>query len=184
MWANERKKDNFWDEVSTALPHRTRASVYKHVRRVYHTYEQRGKWTAEEDNELRHFVEEFGMSWKTIGVHIGRMPEDCRDRWRNYVKCGQNRGQNKWSLEEENKLLQVVNEIKQFDPSADINWTVVSEKIGGVRSRIQCRYKWNKIQKKNAATMRNSNVHARSIAGIPGEMHLDATVDVTGGIVG
>lgn len=31
-----------------------------------------------------------------------------------------------------------------------INWTVVSERMGGTRSRIQCRYKWNKMIKDEA----------------------------------
>ncbi|KAK9241267.1 hypothetical protein V1525DRAFT_368311 [Lipomyces kononenkoae] len=147
VWANERKKDNFWDAVASALPHRTRASVYKHVRRKYHPYELRGKWSAEDDATLKRMVEMHGAQWKTIGRLIGRMPEDCRDRWRNYVKCGANRGQNKWSVDEENKLIEVVNSIRFGDPSADINWTAVSEKMGGIRSRIQCRYKWKKLNK-------------------------------------
>ncbi|KAK9248703.1 hypothetical protein V1506DRAFT_528662 [Lipomyces tetrasporus] len=147
VWANERKKDNFWDAVAGALPHRTRASVYKHVRRKYHPYEQRGKWSPEDDATLRRMVEMHGAQWKTIGRLIGRMPEDCRDRWRNYVKCGTNRGQNKWSTDEENKLIEVVNSIRFTDPTGEINWTAVSEKMGGIRSRIQCRYKWKKLNK-------------------------------------
>ncbi|KAK9433779.1 hypothetical protein V1505DRAFT_362131 [Lipomyces doorenjongii] len=147
VWANERKKDNFWDAVASALPHRTRASVYKHVRRKYHPYELRGKWSAEDDSTLKRMVEMHGAQWKTIGRLIGRMPEDCRDRWRNYVKCGTNRGQNKWSADEENKLIEVVNGIRFGDASGDINWTAVSEKMGGIRSRIQCRYKWKKLNK-------------------------------------
>ncbi|KAK9389649.1 hypothetical protein V1515DRAFT_279159 [Lipomyces mesembrius] len=147
VWANERKKDNFWDAVASALPHRTRASVYKHVRRKYHPYELRGKWSAEDDSTLKRMVEMHGAQWKTIGRLIGRMPEDCRDRWRNYVKCGTNRGQNKWSADEENKLIEVVNGIRFGDTSGDINWTAVSEKMGGIRSRIQCRYKWKKLNK-------------------------------------
>ncbi|KAK9368745.1 hypothetical protein V1509DRAFT_622676 [Lipomyces kononenkoae] len=147
VWANERKKDNFWDAVASALPHRTRASVYKHVRRKYHPYELRGKWSSEDDAALKRMVEMHGAQWKTIGRLIGRMPEDCRDRWRNYVKCGTNRGQNKWSVDEENKLIEVVNSIRFGDPSAEINWTAVSEKMGGIRSRIQCRYKWKKLNK-------------------------------------
>ncbi|KAK7208291.1 hypothetical protein BZA70DRAFT_43902 [Myxozyma melibiosi] len=152
VWANERKKDNFWDAVTNALPHRTRASVYKHVRRKYHPYEQRGKWTPAEEEQLRQLKDEYGAQWKIIGKHIGRMPEDCRDRWRNYVKCGTSRGQNKWSVEEEVKLIQIVNEIRYSHPGSEVNWTVVSEKMGGIRSRIQCRYKWKKLTRTGAAS--------------------------------
>lgn len=148
VWASERKKDNFWDSVSKVLHDRSRASVYKHVRRAYHVFHVRGKWAPEEDEELRRLVETKGAQWKQIGQELGRMPEDCRDRWRNYVKCGNKRAQNKWTLQEEEKLREVVNELMAADPNADVNWTVVSEKMDGVRSRIQCRYKWNKISKK------------------------------------
>ena len=81
------------------------------------------------------------------------MPEDCRDRWRNYIKCGPRRALQKWTPEEETNLVSVVNEMlhslrskegKDVDASK-INWTVVSEQMNGSRSRIQCRYKWTKL---------------------------------------
>jgi Myb-like DNA-binding protein REB1 len=98
---------------------------------------------------------EKAKGWKAIGLEMGRMPEDCRDRFRNYIKCGDNRNLNKWSPEEEDKLKEIVNlfiseqqEAKMKSPI--INWTIVSEKMGGKRSRIQCRYKWNKLLKREA----------------------------------
>lgn len=199
IWSNERRKDDFWTNICKVLPYRTRSSIYKHVRRKYHIFEQRGKWTPEEDQELASLCVEKEGQWSEIGKALGRMPEDCRDRWRNYVKCGNNRASNKWSLEEEERLKQVIAEIMEAsavdatsndDPQADtsgkpgdddaerfriilgasdpdqitklnkkkkgtgskdsINWTVVSERMGGSRSRIQCRYKWNKLLKKKA----------------------------------
>ncbi len=151
IWANDRKKDDFWETLLRVLPNRTRSSVYKHVRRAYHIFDVRGKWTPPEDQQLGALVAEKSSQWKTIGEIMGRMPEDCRDRWRNYVKCGSNRTSNKWSLDEENSLRQVVSELKSLDPTSPINWTLVSERMGGTRSRIQCRYKWNKFIKKAAA---------------------------------
>jgi Myb-like DNA-binding protein REB1 len=158
VWANERKKDDFWDLLHKVLPYRTRASVYKHVRRTYHIFEVRGKWTPEEDERLARLAAEKDGQWKLIGEELGRMPEDCRDRWRNYVKCGKNRALNKWSTEEEEKLKAVISEMMEdqvqrpIEPNQQpvINWTTVSEQMGGVRSRIQCRYKWNKILKREA----------------------------------
>uniref|UniRef100_A0A060TCP2 ARAD1D37686p n=1 Tax=Blastobotrys adeninivorans TaxID=409370 RepID=A0A060TCP2_BLAAD len=151
VWASERRKDAFWDEVSQTLPHRTRASVYKHVRRAYHVFESRGKWTPDEDEQLRRCVEERGAQWREIGLQLGRMPEDCRDRWRNYVKCGNQRAQNRWTFFEEEKLREIVTKMMEENPGGDINWTVVSERMNGVRSRIQCRYKWNKISNRSRA---------------------------------
>ncbi|PRT56344.1 DNA-binding protein REB1 [Wickerhamiella sorbophila] len=148
VWTAERKKDNFWDAVSAVLPHRTRASVYKHVRRVYHVFTVRGKWSPAEDLHLGQLVNERGAQWKSISLTMHRMPEDCRDRWRNYVKCGGQRNQNKWSVKEESQLHRVVTEQMAQNPGAPVNWTIVSEQMGCTRSRIQCRYKWKKLVRK------------------------------------
>lgn len=155
IWSNERKKDNFWESLTKVLPYRSRASVYKHVRRQYHVFEVRAKWTKQDDDLLRKLAATKEGNWKEIGSTMGRMPEDCRDRWRNYVKCGENRVLNKWSEEEERKLKEIITDMIS-NMSGDkkgpiINWTVVSERMNGVRSRIQCRYKWNKLIKRESA---------------------------------
>lgn len=187
IWSNERRKDDFWVNICKVLPHRTRSSIYKHVRRKYHIFEQRGKWTQEEEAELARLCVEKEGQWSEIGKALGRMPEDCRDRWRNYVKCGDKRSSHKWSIDEENLLTEVINQMlreaessstgislvndisldedrkgmsnitekqnKEFNGKTFkdiINWTIVSERMGGARSRIQCRYKWNKLVKKEA----------------------------------
>ncbi|KAI9816557.1 MAG: RNA polymerase I enhancer binding protein [Pycnora praestabilis] len=167
-------KDEFWNEVSAVLPYRTRQSVYKVCRRRFHNYGKRGKWTPEEDDLLKRAQMEKPNRWKDIGAMIGRMPEDARDRWRNYLKCGDNRQHDVWNQEEEDKLEKAVHEciesmkearevdrrnafemglsrsVKEDDDDdmSLINWTIVSDKMGGVRSRLQCLYKWKKLKKK------------------------------------
>ncbi|KAF8539449.1 hypothetical protein BDD12DRAFT_882224 [Trichophaea hybrida] len=162
VWGNNRRKDEFWDTICSAVPNRSRASVYKHVRRSCHIFQQRAKWTAEEDNELADLVKEKGNKWKDIGEAMGRMGEDCRDRYRNYVKCGKDRGTDRWSEEEEKLLKKTVAEHKEISkqvlmaqgkpmppPEEEdnilINWTTVSDQMENKRSRIQCRYKWKKM---------------------------------------
>ena len=169
-------RDGFWANLSKVLPYRTRSSIYKHIRRKYHIFEQRGKWTPEEDQELARLCLEKEGHWTEVGKLLGRMPEDCRDRWRNYMKCGSKRGSKRWSKEEEELLTTVVNEmieeahnyqrIKEIEATNKddiynqmytrgpkgkrisdnptfkdmINWTVVSERMGGTRSRIPVSY--------------------------------------------
>lgn len=171
IWGNERKKDKFWEVLQSVLPNRTRSSLYKHVRRTYHIFEKRGVWTPEEDEKLSELAESCNAKWKIIGEQMNRMPEDCRDRWRNYVKCGSVRNVNKWTKEEEDKMKGIIEQIlkeegekiwknvsngdeesmlkqvREAQVSPTINWTVISELMGGTRSRIQCRYKWKKIMK-------------------------------------
>jgi len=178
VWATDRPNDKFWDQVAEALPLRTRTSIYKHVRRAYHVYQVRGVWTPEDDAQLKDYVEELGTQWRKISEIMHRMPEDCRDRWRNYLKCGGQRNSDVWTHEEEDKLRDVINvcveaildlkekagtlppvpddeteeeaklRLKQLRDSCqdEVNWNVVSEKMDGRRSRIQCRYKWNKMK--------------------------------------
>ncbi|CCC67605.1 hypothetical protein NCAS_0A10470 [Naumovozyma castellii] len=188
IWATGRKRDDFWVNICKILPYRSRSSIYKHVRRRYHIFEQRGKWTPEEDEALAKLCIQKEGQWADVGRALGRMPEDCRDRWRNYIKCGSNRTANRWSAEEEIQLKKVIAEMleeaQEFQvkrergeidsDTADIplkgrgaqgrklpnkpsfrdiiNWTVVSERMGGTRSRIQCRYKWTKLVRKQAQT--------------------------------
>lgn len=171
IWGNERKKDKFWEVLQNVLPNRTRSSLYKHVRRTYHIFEKRGVWTPEEDIRLAELAETCNAKWKMIGDEMKRMPEDCRDRWRNYVKCGSVRNVNKWTKEEEEKMKGIIaqilkdegekiwknvnngdeesmlKQVREAQVSPTINWTVISELMGGTRSRIQCRYKWKKIMK-------------------------------------
>ncbi|KAG7662139.1 REB1 [[Candida] subhashii] len=161
IWSNERRKDNFWESLHRVLPYRSRSSVYKHIRRQYHVFDVRARWTKEDDDLLRRLGNTHVGKWKQIGEIMGRMPEDCRDRWRNYVKCGDSRTENRWSEEEEEVLKQIVNEMIQVLESEDkkvgentpvaINWTIVSERMKGTRSRIQCRYKWSKLVRREAA---------------------------------
>lgn len=154
IWSSDRKKDNFWEPLTRVLPYRSRASVYKHVRRQYHVFDVRAKWLKEDDELLRKLSLSQEGRWKEVGEAMGRMPEDCRDRWRNYVKCGENRASNKWSEAEERQLTDIVTEFiaaSKQNKNPTINWTIISDKMNGIRSRIQCRYKWNKLIKRESA---------------------------------
>ncbi|KAI9797478.1 MAG: RNA polymerase I enhancer binding protein [Candelina submexicana] len=171
-------KDGFWDDVSDVLPYRTRQSIMKVCRRRFHNYDKRGKWTPDEDELLEQAQNEKPNKWKEIGETIGRLPEDCRDRWRNYLKCGDKRKTDIWTEKEVIMLKDAVAECRESMRSAKakqaktptikegfgsfsvgpteeddedndvdlINWSVVSEKMGNIRSRLQCLYKWKKLK--------------------------------------
>jgi hypothetical protein len=179
-------RDQFWTEVTDVLPYRTKQSIYKVCRRRFHNFGVRGKWTAEEDEELKAAQLEKPNQWKAIGAMVHRMPEDCRDRWRNYLKCGDARNHDVWKADEERALERAVKECKEAmradreqlrrqgklapedvdDDHEDklLNWTIISEKMGGVRSRLQCQYKWPKMKKRNEEQMRQSLERQRRIA--------------------
>ena len=63
-----------------------------------------GKWTDDEDSELREAVEEFGeKNWRSIAERIsGRSSVQCMHRWSKILRPGLVKGT--WS-EDEDRLL-------------------------------------------------------------------------------
>ncbi|CCK72174.1 uncharacterized protein KNAG_0J00920 [Huiozyma naganishii CBS 8797] len=150
----------FWKCMFAILPHRSHSSICKHLRRLFNDFGKTGKWNSEEDKLLNELCTEGGLvgKWVRVGQILKRVPDDCRDRWRNYVSCRGTQQMNEWSPEEEEKLRAVVHNVLETkndterDPLRDealfnnlINWAEISELMGRTRSRIQCRYKWNKL---------------------------------------
>ncbi|MCJ1402201.1 RNA polymerase I enhancer binding protein [Xylographa trunciseda] len=162
----------FWTEIQDLLPYRKRQPLQKFCRRKFHNFEKRGAWTAEDDEMLKQAVAEKGKSWKAVGELCDRMAEDVRDRWRNYHHNSENRNTEAWTDEEVKSLVRAVGECiwymqedqrerywlengypmsTQEEPSEDelekmIVWQVVSDRMGGQRSRLQCSYKWKALK--------------------------------------
>lgn len=89
-----------FNEIYDLVPYRNHGSVQKFCRRRFHNYAVRGVWAADDDDMLRQAIVEKGTSWKIVGEMIDRFPEDCRDRYRNYLKNGENRNREQWTEEE------------------------------------------------------------------------------------
>ena len=165
-----------FSDIQDLFPTHRRSYVQRFCRRKFHNFSARGTWTPEEDEMLRRAVSEKGTSWKIVGEMIDRFPEDCRDRYRNYLANAEHRNREQWT---EAEILNLAGAIvdcvetmrierhrqKQekygFDvPMSDgdeqdgadtklINWQAVSDRMGaygGGRSRLQCSFKWNKLK--------------------------------------
>ena len=165
---------SIFDELHEVLPYRPRMSLQKFCRRRYHNFPARGTWTLEEDEMLKRAVAQKGNNWKAIGAMLDRMGEDCRDRYRNYLLNSENRNRETWTNEEVQSLCKAILEcrkaikdekkqanIEHYDEDAlasgsdsdqeddemkVINWQSVSDKMGGIRSRLQCRLKWTQLK--------------------------------------
>lgn len=171
-----------WKHVCSALQHRQKAAIQKVARRKFHNYAKRGQWTPEEDEELRLAFELFPRKWKEIGKHINRFPEDCRDRYRNYVTCGPAQKKDIWDAAETRQFRVIVNGLlaelrlnistaakkRKLSGSAVadiqaieslIDWNVVSERMGKRRSRLQCRNKWEKLKESEARDLAIDQAH-------------------------
>ncbi|KAH7369627.1 hypothetical protein BKA65DRAFT_486675 [Rhexocercosporidium sp. MPI-PUGE-AT-0058] len=155
----------FWTYIYEEVPHLPKAKVLNHCRRNFHNFEARGSWTAEADQDLKDAYERNPGKWKQIGGELNRFSEDCRDRWRNYLVCGDKLKKEVWAKEEEEKLKEVVEELlelirigegksskdaKKHDYT-NLDWMKVSEMMGHTRSRLQCLTKWKNIMEREDA---------------------------------
>ena len=164
-----------FNECHEVLPYRPRMSVHKYCRRHFHNF-QRGTWSAEDDEMLKHAVAEKGNNWKAISEMVGRMADDCRDRYRNYVHNSENRNREQWTNEEVQSFCSAImycmqamkderrqTRIEKYgedgsdtDSGSDqelddmklVNWQIVSDRMGGMRSRLQCIFKWSQLKTK------------------------------------
>ena len=97
------------------------------------------KFTKEEDDQLREFVNEFGEDkWEEISKRmINRNPRQCHDRWKYYLSPKVN---NEPFTQEEDQLL-----IKLVSKYGGM-WVQISKKFKN-RSDIQMKNRWNVLKK-------------------------------------
>ena len=170
---NNTQLSEFWSEVEAVLPYRNRQSIIKFCRRQFHTFSKRGTWTEEEDQDLRDAIDLKGKRWVAVAEICERLPEDCRDRYRNYLVCNPEvKNSKSWTDAECKDLCRAVGECiyllrkdrhqrkalgieddmdadsedEQFIDAKLINWAIVSDRMEGSRSRLQCLYKWNAMK--------------------------------------
>ena len=150
-----------WKSICDEVPLIPRRTVQNTCRRKFHNFEARGAWTEEQDEELRKAYDEHPGKWKLIGETLNRFQEDVRDRWRNYLVCGDTLKKDAWNMEEEEQLRLAVkkcvkaakkkhrwgdNQGTVLDEDTLIDWQKVSELMGHTRSRLQSRNKWKKLK--------------------------------------
>ena len=179
---NVPKLNKFWSEICELLPGRGRQAIQKFCRRQFHNYGKRGVWKEDEDEMLRQAVAEKGTRWKVVSEMLDRHPEDVRDRWRNYLYNAEKRNTKEWTDVEVRALCKAVGEciwlmreerrqrrewemehqgfVLDLDEDAEtaeleglIHWQVVSERMGGARSRLQCSMKWKQLKNAGRADL-------------------------------
>lgn len=143
------------------LPNRNRKAIQRFCRRHFNDAE-RGKWTGEQDALLRAAQTERPQKWRWISEKVGRLPEDCRDRWRNFESLKDSRHTDVWTRDEELALAKAITESVQgvahrlgrpLTPAEEddyISWPLIINKMEGRRNRLQCTNKWRKIRARNA----------------------------------
>ncbi|KAG0218683.1 hypothetical protein BGX33_006438 [Mortierella sp. NVP41] len=136
-----------WVEIAVRLKTRPLLNIYLHVRRMYHPQNNIGAWTKSDDAKLVELHAKHKGQWTVIGQALGRMADSCRDRFRNHLKDQATMNTGTWAPEEDRKLLDIMQELalkqgKTNLADATHMWTAISEKMGGTRSRHQCRHRY------------------------------------------
>lgn len=150
-----------WVRIFAECQDRHRQKVINITRKKFHNFVARGTWTLEQDAELTALIGVHGTKWAKIAAIINRHPEDLRDRYRNYLVCGQNQRKDAWTEAEEAQLTQYVidamdaiDDLRASAPNASllnlsyeelIDWQNISERMCRTRSRLQCITKWKSL---------------------------------------
>ncbi|KAF9966635.1 RNA polymerase I enhancer binding protein [Mortierella alpina] len=137
-----------WVEIAVRLQTRPLLNIYLHVRRMFHPQNNIGQWTKQDDEKLVALYQKHKGQWTVIGQELGRMADSCRDRYRNHLKDQDTMKSGTWAPEEDEKLLSIMQELAAQQGKSNIlesthMWTLISEKMGGTRSRHQCRHRFS-----------------------------------------
>lgn len=166
-----------FDMICTEFPERDRYALVKSCRRRFNN-QKHGSWSKEEEDDLK-FLKQQNQGWIEIGSNLNRTAEDCRDRWRNFVVCGDKRTTGYWTQDEEDTLKAKVDEALQQihaemadtsrhifagpeltheEASELIDWLEISRRMKHTRSRKQCKAKWARIAAQEASTPDNMSL--------------------------
>lgn len=153
-----------WDMIFEKCPDRYRQKIINVTRKNFHNFVARGTWTPEQEAELRYLIDIHGTKWSQIAGLINRHPEDIRDRYRNYIVCGDRQRKDAWTDEEESRLTQyfieaaeAIDDLRRSQPDREllkksyeelIDWQNISERMDRTRSRLQCITKWKAMNLK------------------------------------
>lgn len=155
------KQESFalWDDIKNAGLLRPPYIVKKFVQTNYHNC-HRGGWSQDEDKTLKDLVNHHPGNWKLIATQMNRRELDTYNRWKDYVRHGENRVTKRWTQDEEESFVNVLSTVCQRvedhraeigkppldDYTPVINWHEVTREMGDTRSRLQCQSKWKLLR--------------------------------------
>ncbi|XP_021924975.1 myb-related protein A isoform X2 [Zootermopsis nevadensis] len=95
----------------------------------------KGRWSKNEDGQLKLLVEEYNERWDLISRHFpDRSDMQCQQRWQKVVNPELVKGP--WTKEEDEKVVELV---KRYGPK---KWTLIARHLKG-RIGKQCRERWH-----------------------------------------
>ncbi|SCU79984.1 LAMI_0B00386g1_1 [Lachancea mirantina] len=129
-----------WDEIQAKFDGDVRK--IKDVRKRWTTSLdpnlKKGKWTEEEDEQLKKSFEKWGAHWLKISTEIsGRTEDQCAKRYIEVLDPSTRDRLRSWSIEED---LALISKVKKYGT----RWRKISREMES-RPSLTCRNRWRKI---------------------------------------
>ncbi|GAM19922.1 hypothetical protein SAMD00019534_030970 [Acytostelium subglobosum LB1] len=131
-----------WQRIAEALDGRTGHQCLHRWQKTLDPTIKRGRWSDEEDDQLRKAVELYGRgNWILIKNHVpGRTDMQCRERWCNVMDPVVTRAP--WTDEEDAKLKTIVDRLGMG------KWAQVAKEMV-CRTDNQCWRRWKTLNSKS-----------------------------------
>ncbi|XP_013165531.1 PREDICTED: snRNA-activating protein complex subunit 4 [Papilio xuthus] len=130
-----------WGKVATSMENRTKIQVYNKYNRL--TEQRKGRFLPEEDTVILTCADKFGLDFKRMTNYLpGRSLGQLRIRYQILAK---QRISTVWTVEEDNKLLQLLANKKTPTVYSDLTQYFPGKDRMHIRSRHMTLLKWMKL---------------------------------------
>ncbi len=148
-----------WAKIAKEMPGRTDRQCRQHYTQTLNPAIKQEKWTEEDDEQLKNFVDQHGEKWAEIAKEMpGRTDIQCRLRYKRNLNLAIQ--QKKWTEEENEQLKEAVQRIGEGQ------WAFIAEEFSD-KTPEQCAYHWkilnSKSNKKHSRSEINSSVEERPL---------------------
>ncbi|XP_065884759.1 uncharacterized protein [Dysidea avara] len=139
-----------WILVASEIPGRTGQQCMHRWQKALMPGIKKGRWTAEEDEQLRLAVATYGAgNWSKIKLGVpSRTDAQCRERWVNVLDGKVKKGE--WTREEDQKLLQLCQESQ--DNGGLFKWSEIASKMASGRTDSMCSRRWAQLNEASEVT--------------------------------
>ncbi|KIK60434.1 hypothetical protein GYMLUDRAFT_607731 [Collybiopsis luxurians FD-317 M1] len=156
---NGSSKPSNWSAISKHVPSRTNKDCRKRWLSMHDggtSKTTKGSWSKDEDDRLRAAVEVHGQRWCKVAEMVpGRNSDQCSKRWKDTLDPAIDRS--KWSLEEDDKLFQAVEELGR-------KWAKIVKHYFPGRTGLSAKNRYNCIVHRRPAVITKERSSSPSIS--------------------